>query len=152
MKAKKSAIIEVYPLLDKAKLSKMETADRKGLIKAMHAMKKVTTDFNDFRDDAVKRLRPEEFDKVEEVINKFQAMDNKGKQEVFNSAEYQEAFKANGEYNTAINDCLKEEVEKEVELDSTALSEEAVDRLIDSNDWTLGQIMAIENLLCGKED
>lgn len=153
MKTTVEKVANIYPLLDKAKYTKMDNADRKALIKAMRPMKKTATEFNDFRDEAIKRLRPENFDKVAELIDKFNSLPQEERKQAIADPEYQEAFKANGEYNNAINDCLKEEFDKEIELDFTPLTEEAVDKLLDSNtDWTLGQAMAVEELLCSKED
>ena len=152
MKTTIEKVANVYPLLDKAKYTKMENADRKALIKAMRPMKKTAADFNDFREDAIKRLRPENFDKIAELIDKFNTLSQEERKAAIADPEYQKALKVNGEYNTAINDCLSEEFDKEIELDFTPLTEDAVDRLLDSNtDWTIGQAMAVEELLCAKE-
>ena len=40
---------------------------------------------------------------------------------------------------------MKEEAEKEVELTFDKLSEEAFSKLVASNDWTCGQIMALSD-------
>ena len=149
MKTTTAKVANVYPLLDKAKYTKMENADRKALIKAMRPLKKVSADF---REDAIKRLRPENFDKIAELIDKFNTLPQEERKVAIADPEYQKAFKVNGEYNTAINDCLSEEFDKEIELDFTPLTEDAVDRLLDSNtDWTVGQAMAVEELLFAKE-
>ena len=49
------------------------------------------------------------------------------------------------EYNKRVEACLKEEAEKEVELTFDKLSEEAFSKLVASNDWTCGQIMALSD-------
>lgn len=153
MKTTTANVANIYPILDKAKYSKMDNADRKALIKAMRPMKKVAEEYNDFREGAVKRLRPENFDKVAELIDRFNSLSQEERKAAIADPEYQEAFKVNGEYNNAINDCLKDEFDKEIELDFTPLTEDAVDRLLDSNtDWTLGLAMAVEELLCSNED
>lgn len=154
MKTTTAKVANIYPILDKANYSKMDKADRKALTKAMRHMKKVAAEYNDFREDAIKRLRPEGFDKVAELIDKFNSLSQDERKEAFADPKYQEAFRANGEYNNAINDCLKEEFDKEIELDFTPLTEDAVDKLLDSNkdDWALGLAIAVEEFLCSKED
>ena len=49
------------------------------------------------------------------------------------------------DYNSRVENCVKEEAEKEVELTFDKLNEEAFGKLVASNDWTCGQIMALSD-------
>lgn len=152
MKEKKFKILDSYSLLDKAKYSKMESLDRKTIVMAMYPIKKVVDDFNAYKDDVVKRLTPENYRDIVEILNEVNAMSEKSRMSVLLKPRYASAIKANMEFNNSINQCLIEELNKEVEIEFEPLSEESFDRLCESNqDWTLGQSMNLHDILCRKE-
>lgn len=151
-KIKIGIVSEVYNLLDAAKYSKMESADRRALVKAMRPLKKVSADFNDFRDDAIKRLRPDNFVEISQLVEKFNALDSAARRDALADNKYMSAIKAFNAFQADIAECLRDEVEREVELEFEALDEKAVDRLLDSNDqWTVGQAMLVEEILGATE-
>lgn len=142
-------IINAYRTLDAAKLAKMEVADRFTLIKALRPMKKVSAEFDDFREDAIKRLKPENYGEIAEAVNRFNEMSQEEREAAISEKKYADALKANLEFNNSMNDCLKEELTKETELDFATLPEEAFGKLLDSNpEWTLGIAMELEEILC----
>lgn len=146
-------IVEQYPTLDKASIGKMDVADRFVFIKALRPMKKISDDFNAFREDAVNRLKPENYDKIVETVSKFNSMDYAAMVDAMADKDVADALRANGEFNSNIDKCLRDELEKEVELEFAPLSEDAFGKLMDSNsNWQAGVIMAIEDILCGKEE
>lgn len=142
-------IINAYRTLDAAKLAKMEVADRFTLIKALRPMKKVSAEFDDFREDAIKRLKPENYGEIAEAVNRFNEMSQEEREAAISEKKYADALKANLDFNNSMNDCLKEELTKETELDFATLPEEAFGKLLDSNpEWTLGIAMELEEILC----
>lgn len=142
-------MIALYGILDAAKYTKMDSAARTLLIRAMCPMRRMTNDYNEFREDAVKRLRPDNYDKVAGLVQRFAAMDAEAQKTAIAESPYKEALKANYEFNTALNGCMAEENEKEVDLDFAPLTDAAFDALCDSNpDWTLGQCMELQEVLC----
>lgn len=148
---KLSNIIEVYPIIDKAILSKMEITDRFIVIKTLRSIKKIVDDFNSFREDSVNRLKPENYDKVVEIIQRFNTMNEEEKQEAFKDEEIVNALTINGKFNQDIELCFQSELSKEIDLDIKYLSEDAFSKLIESNsDWKAGDIMKCEDLLCKK--
>ena len=52
------------------------------------------------------------------------------------------------EYGNRIDECIKEEAEKEHTLSFTRLTEEEFEGLISSNDWDIKTIMEIEEVMC----
>ena len=54
------------------------------------------------------------------------------------------------EYGNRIDECIKEEAEKEHTLSFTRLTEEEFEGLISSNDWDIKTIMEIEEVMCGE--
>lgn len=143
------AVVNVYDVLDNATLGKLEVPERFTYIKALHALKKINGDFNDFREDAVKRLKPEDYDAIAEKVGKFNKMKPEEKEAALNDSAMTAALDANGEFMRQLNECLGDELDKEVEVEFAPLSEEAFGRLMESNGaWTAGTIMAAQELLC----
>lgn len=148
---KTATVNEVYTLLDAAKYTKMEAADRRALVKAMRPLKKVSTDFNDFREDAIKRLRPDNYEEVDRLVGEFNGLSAEARNAAVTDPKYASAIKAFNAFQTDISECLREEIAKEQELEYEPLTAEAIDRLLDSNEgWTVGQAMLVEDVLSGE--
>lgn len=148
-KIKKGTVIGIHQMLDGAKCP--GTSARKTMFKAMFPMKAVADGFDVYRDEAVKRLRPDNYDEVAGLVQKFAAMDADAQKAAINEPLYKDALTANYEFNTALNQCLGEERDKDVELDFAPLTDEVFDTLCDANpDWTLGQCMELRDVLCGE--
>lgn len=148
---KTGRVTALYGILDAAKYTKMDSTARTSLIRAMRPMRRVANDYNEYREDAVKRLRPDNYDQVAGLVQKFAAMDAEAQKTAIAESPYKEALKTNYEFNTALNKCMADENEKEVELDFAPLPDEAFDGLCDSNpDWTLGQCVELQAVLCGE--
>lgn len=148
---KNGTINEVYTLLDAAKYTKMEAADRRALVKAMRPLKKVSTDFTDFREDAIKRLRPDNYEEVARLVDEFNGLSAEARTAAVTDPKYTSAIKAFNAFQTDISECLREEIAKEQEMEYEPLTAEAIDRLLDSNEgWTVGQAMLVEDVLSGE--
>lgn len=143
--------VKAFRTLDAAKLSRMDTAQRFALIKALRPMKKVTGDFEDFRDDALRRLRPEGFDKVEAVIGRLREMPEPERSRAMADPANADAARLYDAYGREVDGCLGEEAAKETELEFEPLSDEAFGTLLESNgDWTAGLAMELQDILCGE--
>lgn len=150
MKATKEKISEAYAILDSARLDKMEVRERFGVIRALRPMKKVTADLNDFREDAVKRLRPEGFGEVEKRLEEIRTLPADRQEEALRDPANTPALRANLEYGKAVSDCIRDELTKEIDLGFEPLSDEALGRLMESNpEWTAAQIMTVCDILGG---
>lgn len=149
MKTTTGKVSEAYTLLDSAKYSKMESKERIALIKAMRQMKKVAEDFNGFKQDAVKRLMPENFEDIANRINEFNAMSQQERVAAVEKPEYADALRANAKFQNDVESCIAEESAKEVELAFEPLAADAFVNLLDSNpEWAVGQAMLAEDMLC----
>lgn len=134
MKKKVDNIVAAYRLISNAKLGRMEDSEKFALIKAAHQLKKVGAEIDDFMRDAQDRLRPDDFDKI---AIKIQSKDK---------LTIEEAVKAN-KYNQDIANCLKDELNKEMELTFEPLSEEAIGKFIASNDFSVDDILIISDVI-----
>ncbi|MDE6479276.1 MAG: hypothetical protein K2L45_03325 [Muribaculaceae bacterium] len=126
--------VTAFRLINPAKLTKMETAERFAVILATRQLKKVATDFDELVKDVQEKLKPEGFDKIVEKVQ--------GKKEL--TAQEQEAL---NKYNKDVTDCVQTELDKEVKLDFTSMTGEAMERFIDSNDFTVSDVMLIMDVL-----
>lgn len=128
-------IVEAYKALNNAKLGKIEDNKSKiAVIKVANKLKKVYTSYTDFEQDAIKKLRPEDFDGIESKLNSGTAL---------TPAETLSVSK----FNKEVAECLKEEQEKICELDFETLSETVMEKLIGSNDFTVAQIMSLYEVI-----
>jgi lipase chaperone LimK len=132
-------INSAYQVLYNAKLSKMENSDKFKVIRAIRAMKPIVTDFEDFQKDAQGH---------EEIVEKAQQWQREGEKTTLTIEERTEINKYLNYYNQRIMECVKDEAEKEHELQVESLSEEAFGKLLESNDWNANKIMTIQDFLC----
>ena len=141
-------ITNIYAVLNEAKLTKMEDADKFKVIKALRAIKPVAKGYEDFVEEAKNKLKADDHDKMTEKAQDWNK-DNQGKKVgELTQEEIDELNAINkyfSDYNSRVENCVKEEAEKEVELTFDKLSEEAFSKLVASNDWTCGQTMALSD-------
>ena len=141
-------ITNIYVVLNEAKLTKMDDADKFKVIKILRVIKPVAKGYEDFVEDVKNKLKADDHDKMTEKAQAWNK-DNQGKK--VNELTQEQIDELNtintyfAEYNKRVENCLKEESEKEVELTIDKLSEEAFSKLVASNDWTCGQIMALSD-------
>lgn len=128
-------IVTAYRHINSAKLTKMETPERFALILITRQLKKVATEFDDFFKDVQEKMKPEGFDAIAEKVQ--------GKKELS-----PEEIAAWNKYNKDINDSLKGELDKEIELDFEPLGKEAFEKFIESNDFNVSEILAVEDVIC----
>lgn len=151
--AKRNEVLGVYNLLNAAKLGAIEDNDEKfKVILILRALKTVANGFEDFRKDAVEKLKPEGYDdKIlvwNECSEKLQLGVKPDKLPMSAEEFVNVAYKVIKPYNTALNNLIEKEAEKEVELEFEPISEESVMKLGVANDWTMGQVVALSEIVC----
>lgn len=137
-------IVKAYRIINDAKLTKMEDADKFKVIKATRQLKPVATSFDEFVKEAQERLKPEDWDGMQKKARKWQEDGDKSTLTVEERREINRYFT---DYNAKVEECVKEEAEKEPELTYERLSEEAFGKFIASNDYDVRTIIELENIL-----
>ena len=127
-------IVKAYQVLHDAKLGKLEGKEKIAVVKVSQKLKSVATAYTEFEQDAVKRLRPDGFDSIEQKLSSRSSLTPA------------ESLKLQ-EFNKQVSECLEEEKKKEHELDIEPLSEKTMEHLMESNDFTIGQLIAIEEIM-----
>lgn len=136
---KKNSLVEIYDLLTTAKMAKMQSADKFIVLRIANALKPEATAFKDFVKDVQERLKPEGWD---EIIKKSQNFDT------LPVAERIEINLAISSYSNAINECVKPEADKDVEVEFTPMTEETLGRFLDSNEGlSVEKAMLIQSTL-----
>lgn len=134
MKKTTNQIVSVFRLINTAKISKMEDAEKFAFIKNVRLLKKVATDFEDALRDAQEKLKPDGFNEIAAKAQAAKAL-SKSENDVLDK------------YNKDVSDCLSDELEKEIELDFAPLTEAALGRFFASNDFAMNEIMLIGDVL-----
>lgn len=134
--------VNAYATLKDAKLSKMEDEEKFTVILAMRKLKGVVTAYEDFSKDAQEKLKPDNFDDLQDRAQRFDTLDN------------EEKVKTNKElaaYNRSVSNCVRPEQEKVNELEYDPLSKEAFSRLVKSNDFTVETMLTLNDILCDNQ-
>ena len=139
-----AVIVTAFHLLNEAKITKMEDSDKFTVIKALRVLKKIAVEFDEFKKDSEARLKPENYD---DILKKAQQWQTEGENTTLSEEERKGINLFFAEYTAKVNECIREESEKEREVEYAMLNEEAFGKLVASNDWTLGQIDAVSEVV-----
>lgn len=146
MEMKTSEIIAAYKLLNDAKLTKMESGDKFKVIKMMRAMKPVAEEWDSFLKTVDDKLKKENHDAIVEKAQKWQ---QEGDKTTLTNEEKVEVNKYLLEYQKEKDECIREELEKAVTLEFEKLGEGAFEKLMDSNDWPVKDILSLDAAIKG---
>lgn len=113
----KKNINNVFNFLQGARMSRMKDDEKIQIIKLLRVMKPVAKDLQDAANDAVEKARAEYPDDTQKVMELV---------------------------NKSMEDLASQEV---IGVDTQVLTPDAFERLCLSNDWTLGQIDELEQIL-----
>lgn len=146
MELKVSEVIGVYSTLKDAKLTKMESADKFKVIKIMRPMQGVADEWDKFMENVDKKLQKENH---EEIIQKARKWQEAGEKTTLTDEEKIEINRYLITFQKEKDECVKDELEKVVSLDFEKLTQDAFEKLIDSNDWEVNKMMQLESLIVG---
>lgn len=149
---KKKKVLAAFNLLNVAKLSEMEDADKIKVFHILRALKPVATKYDEFYKDAVEKLKPEGYDekilKWNECREKIQLGVKMEKLPMDGDDFVDMTYHVINPFNKALNDATDKEAETEVEVEFEPISERAFMKLIKANDWNVGQIDELNELVC----
>ena len=143
-----NGILEAYNILNTAKYTKLDDADKIRVWKIARTMKPIAMRFDEDSKDAVERLKPEGFDERLQKAQDYERVTkdkNADASELeMGAAEYNDFLRELRRYNGLVGEAVKEYAEKEVKLDFEPLTEDAFAKLMASNDWTIEQVTKLE--------
>lgn len=134
-------IRDVYVLLNGAKLTKMGAKAQVKLVKIVRRMKGVVAPYEEYVKDAAEKLKGDNHAEMEALFNEWK---EKGTLDKDNQNKVVAYYK---EFNQKLDESLQDEFEKQHEVDFEKLTEDEFEQLIASNEFTVNQIIAIEDLI-----
>jgi hypothetical protein len=144
MKTQLKKVVSAYKALGEAKVSKLDEKDVIKVVKARKAMRPIADDYEAFLKDCQEKFKPEDWDAIQEKIQKWQ---QEGDNTTLTEAERIDLNKAVIGYQSKIEKAVKDELDKEVDLNIDSLSEEASTKLLVENGWELKKLDDIEIVL-----
>lgn len=148
---KNKIIQDVYKTLDSAKIDRLKTSDRRAVFGVIYPMKRIAQEYEDYQREAAKRLMPANYQEIIQVVNEFCEMSNEDRADALKQPRFESALKENYLFNQEMNKCMSEYLDKDAELEFTPLADEVFDAMCDCNpNWTLGQCVELQGLLCRK--
>lgn len=145
---KTEALLKVFNVLNGAKYGKMDDADKIRVFKIVRKLKPIAEAFEDESKDAAEKLKFEGFDTLLEKAKEYEAKVKKESEELpMTAEEYNKFISDFKNYNKLVGEAIKEFAERENELDFDGITEDAFNKLMNSNDWTFGQAAALEVII-----
>ena len=154
---KTSEILAAYNILNTAKYGSMEDGDKIKVWKITRALKPIATKFDEDSKDAAEKFKPKDKDfdeklqKAQEYARIIRTPKADASKLPMGAAEYEafiEKFKA---YNKLVEEAVKEFANKEIEVDIDAISDDTFGKLMSSNEWTMGQAVALSEIIVADE-
>lgn len=134
-------IIDVYPLLDAASTTKMSGKAQVKLVKIVRKLKGIVAPYKEYVKDAAEKLKGDNHAEMEALVNEWK---DKGTLDKDNQDKVVAYYK---EYNQKLDESLQDEFEELHEVDFEKLTEDEYEQLLESNKWSVNQIIAIEDLI-----
>jgi len=149
MKLTTKKAIEAFKMLDSAKYQKLSDDDKVKVWKITRALKPIALEYSDEVQDARERLVPsEDYKENLQKAQRYEQMKKEGKDNLpMSDEEYLEFLKVFKEYMVLLDKALKEELDKEIDIDVPTISEDAFGKLMASNDWSFGQVEALDFII-----
>lgn len=149
---KTSEILNIYNVINNAKYSKMEDADKIKVWKICRVLKPIATKFDEDSKDAAEKFKADIKDSDERLSRAQEYLRLKDAHEptidVMTTAEFETFQKEWNNFNSLVQKAVQEFADKEVEIDFTPITEDAFGKLLSSNEWTMAQATALGDFIC----
>ena len=137
-------VVDCYSTFENSKVNKLEESEKIKILKARKTMRPIHDDYEAFLKDVQEMMKPENWDELQKKVQQWQ---QEGEKTTLTEAERIEINKALVEYSKKVDNAVKEELAKEVEISIEKLKENSDIKLLEENDWEIGKLDLIEILL-----
>ena len=148
MKMKTSVVLDAFNVLNTAKYTKLDDADKIKVWKIARAMKPIATQFESDNKDAAEKMKPEGFDEKIQNAQEYERVMKDSNADAsglkMGAAEYNAFIRELQDYNKLVGEAVKDYADKEVKIEFDTISEEVFGKLMASNEWDISQTMKIE--------
>lgn len=133
---KVAQVVSIYNILKTFKVAKLPKEEQFKIIRNARALRATATAFDAFLADARERLKPDGFDSLMEKSQRFAELSDHEKREV---------NEAVAKYNSDVEECVRLELEKEVEIEGLEkMNAEAL--ISDDNDHNIETLLMLEEI------
>lgn len=136
MKTTVDKIVKAYAKLGDVKVTTLEDKEVMKVIKMRKAMRPVSEEFNAFLEDVKSKFKPEGF---EDTVRKAQEGWDK-----MTDSEKRAANELVTGYNRKVDEAVKEEADREVEIEFEPLSEDSLTKLMKENSMTVAEMEMLD--------
>lgn len=144
MKVTIKQVVDCYNAFEKAKVNKLEESEKIKILKARKVMRPIHDDYEAFLKDVQEVMKPEGWDELQKKVQQWQ---QEGEKTTLTEEERIEINKTLVEYSKKVDNAIKDELTKEVEISIEKLKENSDIKLLEENDWEIGKLDLIEILL-----
>lgn len=146
---KTGEVKELYETLSGLKLTGMSTPAKMIVLENIRVLKPVATAYQSDCEDAIKMLRPEGFDEVEEKANRHnEAIKAKNDKALLSPGELQEVNETYAVYVKEVDERVKELGKVEHEIVLKPIGQIEFDKMMEANDLPAGVLLLMyENLI-----
>lgn len=138
MKVTIKKIVDAYKALGEAKVTKLEEAEVIKVIKARKAMRPIAEEYDEFFKDCQEKFKPEDWDNIQKDLQQWQKLTEARRIEL--------DIVLSG-YKKKIDEAVKDELERETELNIATLKEESATKILVENGWSVGKLDEIDIML-----
>lgn len=131
-------IVSAYKTLGEAKVNNLEESEIIKILKARKAMRFIAEDFNEFLKEVQDKFKPENFEEIQFKLQNWAELSDEDKVKMTNILK---------EYESKINTVVKDELEKEIELELEKLNENSIGKLLKNNEWPIQKLDEISIIL-----
>ena len=151
---KTEKVLAAYRMLGSAKYGKLADEDKIKVLKICIVLKPIATKYDEDSKDVAEMLKPsEDYDEKLAQAQEYERVSRDknadASQLKIGAAEFNEFIKEMNHYQDLIGKALKDEMEKEVEVEFEPIGEDALLKLMNSNDWTMAEVMAVSEVAVG---
>lgn len=136
---KAQTILDAAKLFGKLKLTMLDDAEYMPVIKRMQVVKDAAKPIQALIDASDKALEPEDYQELLKKGDMFETLSDDERQLI--------SVRLQAYYNRR-NRATVEELMKDVEINITPISDETLERIIKSNDFTVAEILTLQDVLC----
>lgn len=130
--------VSLYKILGEAKVSNLEESEIIKIVKVRKILRSVVEEYEAFFKDAQDKFKPNDFEEVQNKIQRWNELTDEEKIAVNKSIKL---------YEAKINATVNEEAERELDIKVDKLTDDSITKLLKQNDWSISKLDEMSPML-----
>lgn len=130
--------VSLYKILGEAKVSNLEESEIIKIVKVRKVLRSVVEEYEAFFKDAQDKFKPNDFEEVQNKIQRWNELTDEEKIAVNKSIKL---------YEAKINATVNEEAERELDIKVDKLTDDSITKLLKQNDWSISKLDEMSPML-----